>query len=350
MALAAALLTLISPDPKPFSLMVGDLAPKLDVSKWVKGAPVSRFERGQVYVLETWATWCVPCLKTAPHLSSIQKKYGSKVNVIGVSIWEENSADVVPFIAKRGSEMEYRIAMDQVPPNGDRFQGKTSKNWVVAAGRYSVGVPLAFVVDQGGRLAWIGHPLDLDQPLKQIVEGRWDLKAEAAKYRKEMEPNFKSEPLIMAYYQAQVRKDPKTEGDSARKLFELDPKRFSNYVGKGMAAYLPNKLVAEAFSFGASISKTDCDYDALLEASRYLLSKSADSAERQAVVLSLAKAAERKSEGKKAVPFAIQARIAFFRGEKKSAYDLQSKAVSLATPEERGQMESRLAEYKAPVS
>lgn len=350
MVLAAAIFTLISNDPKPFSIMVGDPAPKLEVSTWVKGTPVSSFEEGQVYVLETWATWCVPCLKTAPHLSAIQKKYGSKVNVIGVSIWEEDPADVAPFVANRAKDMDYRIAMDEVPPNGDRFGGKISKNWVVAAGRYSVGVPLAFVVGQGGRLAWIGHPLDLDKPLEDIVNGQWDLKAEAARYRKEMEPNFKSEPLIMAYYQAQVRKDLKTEGDSARKLFELDPKRFSSYVGKAMAAYLPNKLTAEAFSFGASIAKLDCEYEALVEASRYLLSQAAGHTEGQSVVLALAKAAEKKSKGTKAVPFAIQARIAFLKGDRKSAYDLQSKAVQLATPEEKGQMESRLAEYKAPTS
>ena len=58
--------------------MVGDPAPRLQVDRFVKGAPVKDFKQGQVYVVEFWATWCRPCKESIPHITELQKKYGSK--------------------------------------------------------------------------------------------------------------------------------------------------------------------------------------------------------------------------------------------------------------------------------
>ena len=38
-------------------LGAGDPAPALNVAEWVKGAQVSNFEAGNVYLVEFWATW-----------------------------------------------------------------------------------------------------------------------------------------------------------------------------------------------------------------------------------------------------------------------------------------------------
>jgi hypothetical protein len=38
-------------DPSP-SLNIGDPAPPLRVSGWIKGTPVSKFEKGKVYVVD----------------------------------------------------------------------------------------------------------------------------------------------------------------------------------------------------------------------------------------------------------------------------------------------------------
>ena len=51
-------ITLITLHGQNPSLKFGDYAPKLQVKEWIKGTPIQSFEKGKVYVLEFWATWC----------------------------------------------------------------------------------------------------------------------------------------------------------------------------------------------------------------------------------------------------------------------------------------------------
>lgn len=38
-------------------LHLGDPAPSLSVSDWIKGEKIERFEPGKIYVIDFWATW-----------------------------------------------------------------------------------------------------------------------------------------------------------------------------------------------------------------------------------------------------------------------------------------------------
>lgn len=167
---------------------VGDSAPAIKVAKWNKGTPVKGFAPGKVYVVEFWATWCGPCKTSIPHLTDLAKKYAGKVNFVGVSVWEtdpkkpDNSymAKVDKFVKDMGAKMDYNVAADDL-------SGTMAKTWMEAAGQN--GIPTAFVVNQQGKIAWIGHPMDgLDEVVGKVVEGKYDIKAaqeEAAKKAKE---------------------------------------------------------------------------------------------------------------------------------------------------------------------
>jgi thiol-disulfide isomerase/thioredoxin len=153
-------------------LKPGDPAPKLEVSKWVQGDPVTAFETGKVYIVEFWATWCGPCVVTIPYLNELHLQFKDRgVVVIGQDVLEQNDSAVPPFVAKMGTNMTYRVALDDKSkdPNGAMV-----KNWMEAAGQK--GIPTAFVINKQGRIAWIGHPLNLkEKVLEDILADRFDI-------------------------------------------------------------------------------------------------------------------------------------------------------------------------------
>jgi len=171
-------------------LKVGDKAPALKVAKWVKGTPVKEFEKGKVYVVEFWATWCGPCRQSIPHLTELAKKYKGKVTFVGVSIWETEPGSkdtgymttVASFVKDMGGKMAYNVAVDGTA-------GTMAKTWMTAAGEN--GIPSAFVIDKNGKVAWIGHPMaELDEVLGKVVAGKFDSAAfakERAQARSEEE-------------------------------------------------------------------------------------------------------------------------------------------------------------------
>src|ERR1035437_6360766 len=58
--------------------------------------------KGKVVIVDFWATWCAPCRKGIPDLIEIQKEFGKKVVVIGISLDTDSKRDVVPFMQKFG--------------------------------------------------------------------------------------------------------------------------------------------------------------------------------------------------------------------------------------------------------
>lgn len=146
----------------------GEPAPTLEIAKWIKGEEIKEFEKGRVYVVEFWATWCIPCIAGMPHLSELARKYRKDVTVISVSVNERNGtgvADVEKFVANNSEKMDYSVAIE-VP-------GKVGDVWMSAYGER--GIPLSYVIDKMGRIAWVGPPSKLDEILPKVISGDWDI-------------------------------------------------------------------------------------------------------------------------------------------------------------------------------
>ena len=79
------------------------------------------------------------------------------------------------FVTEQGESMEYTVAYESA--------GDVSKAYSKAFGES--GIPHAFIVDQSGKIVWVGHPMGMDGVLKDIVEGSYDPVAYAEKKKKE---------------------------------------------------------------------------------------------------------------------------------------------------------------------
>ena len=179
-------------------------APKLEVSSFVKGEPISSLELGKLYVVEFSATWCGPCRATIPHLTELQKKHPG-VNFIGVSVWEQDQSQVKPFVEKMGDKMSYRVAMDSV--QGRQRERGPMARVMKAAGQN--GIPTAFIVNKEDKIAWIGHPMEMGDPLEKIVTGSWDLQAAIADHKKAMEDREKMMKFQAKLNQARNSRTPR---------------------------------------------------------------------------------------------------------------------------------------------
>jgi len=152
---------------KEGKLAVGDPAPAITVDKWMQGDEVKSFEKGKIYIVEFWATWCGPCIVMMPHLSELQQEYKSKgVTFIGFTSKDRNGNNeekVAEFVKKRGPKLKYTFAYEETRKTNDAYMKAAGQN----------GIPCCFVVDKAGKVAYIGHPMYLDVVLPKVVAGKW---------------------------------------------------------------------------------------------------------------------------------------------------------------------------------
>ncbi|HTQ53657.1 MAG TPA: TlpA disulfide reductase family protein [Bryobacteraceae bacterium] len=91
--------------------------------------------RGQVVLVNFWATWCPPCRKEMPDLEALHQEFGPKGLVI-LAISDEEAAKVAPFIAEH--KITYPILLDPGRKVNELFQVE--------------GIPKSFVYDRSGNL------------------------------------------------------------------------------------------------------------------------------------------------------------------------------------------------------
>lgn len=167
-----------------WAVLIGKAPPPIVVAKWVKGEPLTGFEKGKVYVVDFWATWCGPCKAAIPHLTKLAHEHAGKVEVIGVSISErqKDATDtsyidkVDAFVKKMDDRMDYRVAVDTP-------EKTMHTTWFKPTG--TGGIPTAYIIDQQGLVAWvgIGSPNDVERIVDAVLAGTFDIKQEAERQR-----------------------------------------------------------------------------------------------------------------------------------------------------------------------
>jgi thiol-disulfide isomerase/thioredoxin len=329
------------------TLTVGDPAPKLQTGKFVQGDPVTEFAPGKAYIVEFWATWCGPCRASIPHLNEIFAKYKDKgLIVIGQDCFENDEDKVVPFVQSMGDKMTYRVALDDKEGS---TKGKMAETWMKAASQN--GIPTAFLIDKTGHVAWIGHPMAMDESaIGAVLDGTYDLKKAAVQF---VENEKRTEQ-----YQAINRK---LRADMSAKDWDAANSDLDE-LAKGASPDFVQNLKSVRFKILAGKN----DYPAAYAVLRELADARKDNPDQQNELawiivsdkgiehrdLDLAQTlAQRAVDGAKSDEAKSQAldtlaRVKFLKGNKEEAIALEQKAADLLVGDEKTQREKDLAAYK----
>jgi thiol-disulfide isomerase/thioredoxin len=332
------------------TLKVGDPAPKLQVSKWVQGDPVTAFEPGKAYIVEFWATWCGPCRMSIPHLNEIHTKYKNKgLIVIGQNVLERSPAQVPDFIKEMGTNMTYRVAMDDIPADGKRDDGAMAQTWMKAADMD--GIPTAFLITTNGLIAWIGHPMTLEEStIEQVLSGQFDIKKAIAEQQSQA-----TETEELSQLAAKLNSHLKnSEWDEAQTVASNLEKHLSS-VQKIQLNILRVHLYGEQKDMKSANELADRLSDANTNDARIqnsiawsLLEITGIKSNHLAVAEKAANRASQLTEGKIPAILDTQARIAFLQGNKDKALELENKALSLTSVDkEQKFIKKTIDSYKA---
>lgn len=143
---------------QPENVVVGSLAPKFAL-KALDGSTVdSSSLKGEVVVLNFWATYCQPCRSEIPELNEFAASSGAKV--VGISLDADGAQRVRQYEREENLKLNYTVLL------GDedvfhRFNG--------------IGIPYTLVLDESQRIVSIYRgPVDkatLEQDLQKIKQG-----------------------------------------------------------------------------------------------------------------------------------------------------------------------------------
>jgi len=123
--------------------------------KSLDGKPVSLVgAKGKVVLLNFWATWCGPCRAETPDLVELQKRYADSLQIIGLAVDVDDSADLQNFVDSSGINYPIAVAPDELRME---YGGITA-------------LPTSFVIDTEGRI--VQKHVGLSNPMLYELEIR----------------------------------------------------------------------------------------------------------------------------------------------------------------------------------
>lgn len=336
-ALALAFVVGLVTAPKAMAeLKVGDDAPNIFIKEWVKGEAfdMSKAKATDVIVVEFWATWCGPCRSSIPHMSEMQDHFKNKgVTFIGVTDEERKIVD--KFLKDGGfdEKMRYRVAIDN--------EDKTSEAWMKASNQR--GIPTAFVV-QGGKLKWIGHPMDeLGLTVAKLTDDKeYAKKEEEAKKKREQ-----IQELMGKFQMAAMGEDWAKCVSIVDDALKIDSTDFSLMMTKYHLTAVKLKKAEDAASFGRVIvAKTESAEE--LNALAWTILTSEDFEDGRDLELAKMAAAKAMKLSKEKDPSVIDtyARALADTGDLRGAVEWQTKAVELADGDMKTELEKNLNDFR----
>ena len=104
----------------------------------LEGAEVSLAKyKGNVIILDFWATWCPPCRMEIPHFQELYEEYaGQGLVIIGIALDRGGASVVKPFVDSNGVTYPVAIGSREI---ADAYGGIR-------------GIPTTFIIDRQGNI------------------------------------------------------------------------------------------------------------------------------------------------------------------------------------------------------
>lgn len=151
----AATLEMVGRKPPP-TINVGDVVPDWTLTDSDGKQTTLSDYRGQVVLLDFWASWCPHCKRAMPAMQRLHDEYENRgVAVFGINCRDHGDVEPGKLVRDRG--FSYPVILD-----GNKI-----------APQYRVmGLPAFFIIDKDGRLvhSHAGFPADAEAKLKSIIE------------------------------------------------------------------------------------------------------------------------------------------------------------------------------------
>lgn len=120
----------------------GNESPSFDYENFKGGTTSLESLKGKFVYIDVWATWCLPCLKEAPHLKEIEKDYqDKKIAFVAISIDEGKDYE-------KWKEMveEKELVGIQLYSGGDAWQSEFPQGYLVNS------IPRFILIDPEGKI------------------------------------------------------------------------------------------------------------------------------------------------------------------------------------------------------
>jgi thiol-disulfide isomerase/thioredoxin len=113
------------------SLTVTNLHASTNISvlKFDELEPLLHKNNDSIYIINFWATWCVPCRKELPEFEKIRDAYKSKkvkVLLISLDFVNQKEETLIPFLIKNNVNSQVILLND---PDSNKWIDKVDTNW-----------------------------------------------------------------------------------------------------------------------------------------------------------------------------------------------------------------------------
>lgn len=138
---------------------IGSPAIPITAQSWLNGSPAnpSASDGRTVYVIDFWATTCMPCRRSLPLFADIHTTLSTQ-SVVVIGVTTDSESALVAFLKKH--PISYRLAVDTNAATALAYLGPEFT------------IPHAVIIDTNGLIAWTGNPLDgLEDALAAVIQG-----------------------------------------------------------------------------------------------------------------------------------------------------------------------------------